>query len=82
MSKEARTKTTDKQKKGKKKAPIWHFPDARRCPRCRGYDTAAYHTDTKKGRQYRKCNAPICRWRYSVNGKKIKKAKTDKTKSS
>jgi hypothetical protein len=73
---------TDKEKhepglsedEGKKKSvtptPKWHFPDARQCPRCRGNNTEAYHTDVKKGRQYRRCRAPICRWKYSVNGRR------------
>jgi hypothetical protein len=77
-----KTNDTDKEKhepvlsevEGKKESvaptPKWHFPDARRCPRCKGTNTEAYHTDVKKGRQYRRCRAPICRWKYSVNGRR------------
>jgi hypothetical protein len=75
-----KTNDTDKEKhepvlsevEGKKESvaptPKWHFPDARRCTRCKGTNTEAYHTDVKKGRQYRRCRAPICRKKYSVNG--------------
>ena len=49
----------------------WVFPDnARVCPRCRTTDTEAYSTDTKNGRQYRRCQRAVCRWRYSVNGRR------------
>jgi hypothetical protein len=37
-----------------------------RCPRCKANDTAAYRT---KGEiQYRACQRPICRKRFSVKG--------------
>lgn len=38
----------------------WVFPPTP-CPRCHGYHTEAYHTNAQRGRQYRRCLAPICR---------------------
>lgn len=46
-------------------------PQGRVCPRCRAADTVAYAT--KDNIQYRKCNRPICRHRYSVRGTKAPK---------
>jgi hypothetical protein len=34
-----------------------------RCPRCKG---ESVRTSDYGGRQYRKCKAPICRWKFSV----------------
>lgn len=51
--------------------PVFSFPTKVRCPRCGGMDTIAQHTDSKNGRQYRKCQRAICRWKFSVQGKKV-----------
>jgi len=55
---------------GKKKKKIrYAFPTVSRCPRCKTTDTVAYRT--AKNIQYRRCLRAICRWSYSVRGKKV-----------
>jgi hypothetical protein len=46
--------------------PVYSFPSRSRCPRCHSINTIAdgKHNDT----QYRVCQQPICRKRYSVKG--------------
>lgn len=50
----------------------YSFPTVSKCPRCGGIQTRA--TSTQGNVQYRKCQAPICRWRYTVIGTKVNKA--------
>lgn len=45
----------------------WIFPTTA-CPRCRGYNTEAYSTDSISGKQYRRCRSAVCRKRYCVLG--------------
>ena len=40
-----------------------------RCPRCGATDTLA--TSTKGDVQYRKCQRPVCRFKFSVRGTEI-----------
>lgn len=49
--------------------PIYSFPSRSRCPRCRSINTKAVgkHGHT----QYRVCQQPICRRRYSVKGELV-----------
>lgn len=49
----------------------WSFETVSKCPRCGSTDTVVRRTDSKKGRQYRLCQRAICRYRYSVTGKRI-----------
>jgi len=48
----------------------WVFPP-KRCPRCKGFNSEATHTDPERGVQYRRCRTPLCRAvgiRFSVKG--------------
>ena len=49
----------------------YSFPTVSKCPRCGGTQTRATSTQGKV--QYRKCLAPVCRWRYTVIGTKVNK---------
>ena len=49
--------------------PTYAFPTRSRCPRCESTDTIALSTQDKW--QYRKCQVPVCRKRYTVEGKPI-----------
>jgi hypothetical protein len=53
----------------KTKKAEYAFPTKSRCPRCCSTQTKA--TNTKGDTQYRECQMPVCRHRYSVLGKKI-----------
>lgn len=55
----------------KTKKQKYSFPTVSQCPRCRGTQTRAVSTQGKV--QYRKCMAPVCRWRYTVIGTKVNK---------
>ena len=50
----------------------YSFPTVSKCPRCGGTQTRA--VSTQGNVQYRKCQAPVCRWRYTVIGTKVNKA--------
>jgi hypothetical protein len=45
------------------------FPTKSRCPRCGGTNTKA--VSTQGNRQFRECQTPVCRFKYSVEGTKI-----------
>ena len=45
------------------------FGTKSRCPRCQSTNTKAY--TTRKNVQYRRCQSPICRWKYVVIGTKV-----------
>ena len=61
----------DEQKEEKKKETKneYAFPTKSRCPRCGGTDTRA--VSTQNNRQYRECQTPVCRYKYSITGEKI-----------
>lgn len=48
---------------------VYAFGTKSRCPRCGSTQTQA--TSTQGNIQYRQCQMPICRHKYSVFGKKI-----------
>jgi len=45
------------------------FPTVSACPRCRGTQTRA--TSTQGRIQFRRCQAPICRFKFSIRGKPV-----------
>jgi hypothetical protein len=54
------------------------FPTVSLCPRCKGSQTRAVSTQGKI--QYRVCQAPICRHRYTVTGTPVTIHETNKRK--
>ena len=64
---------------GKKKKQVkYSFPTQVRCPRCGSIQTRSYSTHGKI--QYRKCQAPVCRHRFSVRGEAVKQTTKQKGK--
>lgn len=49
--------------------PVYAFPSRSRCPRCKSINTVAH--GKHGGTQYRVCQQPICRKRYSVAGSAV-----------
>ena len=58
----------------------WAFPSRSRCPRCKGIQTKA--TSTQGDTQYRKCQAPVCQFRYAVKGDPIEMSESSSSSSS
>ena len=58
----------------------WAFPSRSRCPRCKGIQTKA--TSTQGETQYRKCQAPVCQFRYAVKGEPIEMSESSSSSSS
>jgi hypothetical protein len=52
--------------KEKTGSPVYSYPTKSRCPRCRSLNTT--RVGEHQGIQYRQCQVPICRNRYSVQG--------------
>jgi len=62
-------KAGQQMKKKKENKNEYAFPTKSRCPRCGGTDTRA--VSTQNNRQYRECQTPVCRYKYSITGEKI-----------
>lgn len=75
------SKAKTKASTGNRKSKIrYSFPTVSICPRCGGTQTRA--VSTQMNVQYRVCQAPICRHRYTVIGSEVKSKKSKvKTKS-
>jgi hypothetical protein len=67
----AKIAEAEKPEKPKNRERKWSFGTVSKCPRCGTTDTICRRTDNKIGRQYRQCQRAICRWKYSVQGKKV-----------